>query len=148
MSEWQSKIVVFLCQWSLKSDREWEQRFELPSEVRVVEVPCSGRVNPLLVMSALQHGADGVLVVGCEPGHCHYKDGNYLGRRKYAALESFLQYLGLEKERVQVALLGETEGSRFHVLVQGLLDNVRELGPAGALAVRQPIACVAQIEQG
>jgi len=148
MSEWQPKIVVFLCQWSLKSDREWEQRFELPSEVRVVEVPCSGRVNPLLVMSALQHGADGVLVVGCEPGHCHYKDGNYLGRRKYAALESFLQYLGLEKERVQVALLGETEGSRFHVLVQGLLDNVRELGPAGALAVRQPIACVAQIEQG
>ena len=148
MSEWQPKIVVFLCQWSLKSDREWEQRFELPSEVRVVEVTCSGRVNPLLVMSALQHGADGVLVVGCEPGHCHYKDGNYLGRRKYAALESFLQYLGLEKERVQVALLGETEGSRFHVLVQGLLDNVRELGPAGALAVRQPIACVAQIEQG
>jgi len=148
MSEWQPKIVVFLCQWSLKSDREWEQRFELPSEVRVVEVPCSGRVNPLLVMSALQHGADGVLMVGCEPGHCHYKDGNYLGRRKYATLESFLQYLGLEKERVQVALMGETEGSRFHVLVQGLLDRVRGLGPAGALAVRQPLACAAQTEQG
>jgi len=147
MSDWQPKIVVFLCQWSLKADHEWQQRFELPPHVRVVEVPCSGRVNPLLLVSALQHGADGILVVGCEPGHCHYKNGNYLGRRKYATLESFLQYLGLERDRLQVAFLDETEGSRFRVVVQDLLDKVRALGPADALAMRQPIACLSQAEQ-
>lgn len=142
MSEWQPKIMVFLCQWSLKSEHDWEKRFELPAGVRMVEVPCSGRINPLLLMSALQYGADGVLVVGCEPGHCHYKEGNYLGRRKFATLKRFLEYLGLHEERVQVAWLSETEGGRLPNLVTGLLNKTRELGPARALAVRESIPCV------
>lgn len=134
---WQPKIVVFLCEWSLKSETIWQQRFSVPVGVRIVEVPCSGRVNPLLVMSTLQHGADGVLLVGCEPGHCHYKEGNYLGRRKFATLESFLQYLGLEGERVQVVFLNETDSGKFGCLIQDMRDKVCALGPAKVLAARR-----------
>ena len=136
MSDWQPKIVVFLCQWSLKSDSEWARRFHQPDGVRVIEVPCSGRVNPLLLLSTLQHGADGILVVGCQPEHCHYKEGNYVGRRKFATLKSFLQYVGLEERRVQFAWLGETDRGRLRALVDGLLQDVRELGPMQELAVR------------
>ena len=139
MSEWQPKIVIFLCQWSLKSDTEWTQRFDLPDGVRMIEVPCSGRINPLLLMSTLQHGADGILVVGCEPGHCHYKEGNYLGRRRFATLTSFLQYIGLEEQRVQVAWMGELDRGKLQTLVEGLLSDVRGLGPVQELATRQMV---------
>ncbi len=142
MSNWQPKIMVFLCQWSLKADRDWEQRFELPSGVHVVEVPCSGRINPLLLMSALQYGADGVLIVGCEPGHCHYREGNYVGRRKFATLKQFLTYLGMEDERVQVAWLKETDGGRLNSLLHGLISRVEALGPGRELALRATIPCV------
>lgn len=136
MSEWQPTVVVFLCQWCLKSDSDWTKRFSLPQRVRVVEVPCSGRINPLLLMSTLQYGADGILVVGCEPGHCHYKEGNYLGRRKFVTLKSVLEYVGLEEERVQFAWLGETDRGKLETAVAGLLSDVRALGPNQELATR------------
>ena len=139
MREWQPKVVVFLCQWCLKSDSDWTKRFNLPQRVRVVEVPCSGRINPLLLMSTLQYGADGILVVGCEPGHCHYKEGNYLGRRKFATLKSVLGYVGLEEERVQFAWLGETDRGRLQTAVESLLSDVRTLGPNRELALRQAL---------
>jgi F420-non-reducing hydrogenase iron-sulfur subunit len=139
MSEWQPKIVVFLCQWSLKSDTEWTQRFDLADGVRMIEVPCSGRINPLLLVSTLQRGADGILVVGCEPGHCHYKEGNYLGRRKFATLKSFLEYVGLEGNRVQFAWMGETDRGRLQAVVESLLGDVRALGPVQELAMRQAV---------
>jgi coenzyme F420-reducing hydrogenase delta subunit len=141
MSEWQPKIVVFLCQWSLKSDSEWAQRFALPQGVHLVEVPCSGRINPLLFLSALQYGADGILVVGCEPGRCHYKEGNYLGRRKFAVLKNFLEYVGLEEKRVQFAWLSETDRGKLPVLVEDLLHDVRSLGPVQELATREAVPC-------
>lgn len=141
MSEWQPKIVVFLCQWSLKSDSDWTQRFALPQGVHLVEVPCSGRVNPLMLMSALQYGADGILIVACEPGRCHYKEGNYLARRKFATLRNFLDYVGLEQKRVQLAWLSETDRGKLPGLVENLLQDVRELGPVQELATREVVPC-------
>jgi len=145
MSEWQPQVLVFLCQWALKSDSEWAQRMEVPPGVHVVEVPCSGRLNPFLLVSALQQGVDGFLVVGCEPGHCHYKEGNYVARRKFATLKSFLEHLGLEEGRVQVVWLSQTESGKFPGLVESLVNDVRQLGPLGALAERVailPLQCL------
>jgi F420-non-reducing hydrogenase iron-sulfur subunit len=144
MSGWQPKIIIFLCQWSLKSDTEWARRFNLPDGVRMIEVPCSGRINPLLLVSTLQHGADGILVVGCEPKHCHYKEGNYLGRRKFDTLTSFLEYAGLEGSRVQFAWLGGTDRGKLQMMVEKLLNDVRRLGPMRELATRQAVMGTAQ----
>ena len=141
MSQWQPKIAVFLCQWALKSDAIWARRLDLPPNVRVLEVPCSGRINPLLLLSTLQHGADGLLVVGCEPGHCHYKEGNYLARRKFATLRSFLQHLGLGEERVRFVWLTETASSRFPDQVESLRSDVQQLGPLRELAIRETVPC-------
>ncbi|MGQ9493329.1 MAG: hydrogenase iron-sulfur subunit [Anaerolineae bacterium] len=141
MSEWQPKIVVFLCQWSLKSDLEWQQRSALPQGVHLVEVPCSGRINPLMLMSAVQYGADGILVVGCEPGRCHYKEGNYLGRRKFATLKSFLEYVGLQEKRVQFVWLSETDRGRLSSLVEDLITDVRALGSVQELSIREVVPC-------
>jgi len=143
MTEWQPKLVLFLCQWAIKSDSEWYRREDLQDHVQLIEVPCSGRLNPLFMMSALQYGADGVMIVGCDPGKCHYKEGNYLARRKFDTLKSFLASLGLDEKRVRVVWLGETESGRLPGLVEVLRQDIQSLGPNRELATRQPAPCVA-----
>jgi coenzyme F420-reducing hydrogenase delta subunit len=97
-------------------------------------VPCSGRINPLYLLKALQKGMDGVLVSGCHPGDCHYISGNLYARRKFALMKRFLEYLGIEPERIHFSWVSASEGSRFAELVQKVVEDVRKLGPAKKLA--------------
>ena len=95
---WEPKIVAFLCNWCsyAGADLAGTSRIQYPPNVRVIRVPCSGRVDPLFILASLQKGVDGVLVSGCHPGECHYLTGNYSARRKFALLKKLLEYAGLE----------------------------------------------------
>jgi len=85
--------------------------------VRVIRVPCSGRIDPLYIFKPAG-SADGVLVSGCHPGDCHYISGNLVARRKFAMLKSFLAYVGVEPERVQFSWVSASEGGRFAALIE------------------------------
>ncbi|MGQ9731439.1 MAG: hydrogenase iron-sulfur subunit [Candidatus Zipacnadales bacterium] len=128
--EWQPRLLVFLCNWSLyaPSDREEVERAAENPNIRVIRVPCSGRVNPLFILNALQNGRDGVLVVGCNPGQCHYKEGNYLSERKLITLRRFLEYVGIEPERIQFAWVNEAERHQFPRLIQSMTESLSQLG--------------------
>ena len=94
---WEPKIIAFLCNWCsyAGADLAGISRIQYPPNVRVMRVPCSGRVNPLFIIKSLQHGVDGVLVSGCHPGDCHYISGNYYARRRFALLKSLLESVGI-----------------------------------------------------
>jgi coenzyme F420-reducing hydrogenase delta subunit len=94
----------------------------------VIRVPCSGRINPLFILKALQSGIDGVLVSGCHPGDCHYISGNYIGRRKSATLKRFLEYLGIEGDRVQFSWVSAAEGGKFSQVVGEVVQDIKKLG--------------------
>ena len=96
-------------------------------------MPCSGRVDPLYIIKALQKGVDGVLVSGCHPGDCHYISGNLVARRKFALLKSFLEYIGIEPERVQFSWVSAAEGGRFAQIVEKVVNEVRKIGPVKKL---------------
>jgi coenzyme F420-reducing hydrogenase delta subunit len=132
---WEPKIVAFLCNWCsyAGADLAGVSRFQYPTNVRVIRVPCSGRVNPMYLVKALQEGADGVLVSGCHPGDCHYISGNLVARRKFALLKNFLEYLGIESGRVQFSWVSASEGNRFAALIEKVVNDVKELGPAKQL---------------
>lgn len=132
---WEPKIVAFLCNWCsyAGADLAGVSRFQYPTNLRVIRVPCSGRVDPMYIVKALQEGVDGVLVSGCHPGDCHYISGNLLARRKFALLKNFLEYLGIEPGRVQFSWVSASEGSRFAELVAKVVEDVRQLGPAKRL---------------
>jgi coenzyme F420-reducing hydrogenase delta subunit len=100
---------------------------QYPANVRVIRVPCSGRVDPLYIIKALQEGADGVLVSGCHPGDCHYISGNLVARRKFAMLRNFLGYLGIDPERVQFSWVSASEGGRFAALMEKVSADVGQL---------------------
>jgi coenzyme F420-reducing hydrogenase delta subunit len=128
-------IVAFLCNWCsyAGADLAGVSRLQYPANVRVIRVPCSGRVDPLYIIKALQEGADGVLVAGCHPGDCHYISGNMVARRKFAMLRSFLEYIGIEPERVQFSWVSASEGGRFAALIEKVVADVNKLKTAKKL---------------
>ncbi len=139
MSElFEPKIVGFLCNWCsyAGADLAGTSRLSYPPNIRIVRVPCSGRVDPLFVARALKEGADGVLVLGCHPGDCHYSDGNYMARRRFAVMQELLFFLGFERERVRLDWVSASEGARFARVVTEFTEQVRQLG-SGSTAVRQ-----------
>ncbi|MCK4926215.1 hydrogenase iron-sulfur subunit [Candidatus Aerophobetes bacterium] len=129
------RILAFLCNWCsyAGADLAGVSRIQYPPNVRVIRVPCSSRINPLFIVKALQQGIDGVLVAGCHPGDCHYISGNFVARRKFAIIKSLLEYLGIEKDRVQFAWVSAAEGARFAEVVKEITEKVGRLGPIGKL---------------
>jgi coenzyme F420-reducing hydrogenase delta subunit len=131
-SNWEPKIAAFLCTWCsyAGADLAGVSRIQYPPNVRIIRVPCSGRINPLYLLKALQSGMDGVLVSGCHPGDCHYISGNLYARRKFAVMKKYLEYLGIEPERIQFTWVSAAEGPRFAMIIDKVISKVRELGPA------------------
>ncbi len=136
--DWQPKIVAFLCNWCsyAGADLAGVSRLQYPPNIRVIRVPCSGRISPFFIVACLQNGADGVLVSGCHPGDCHYLSGNYSGRRKFALLKRLMEYAGLEEGRVQFSWVSASEGGRFAEVVTRVTEAVKALGPARQMVKR------------
>ncbi|UCG92871.1 MAG: hydrogenase iron-sulfur subunit [candidate division WOR-3 bacterium] len=130
-SAFEPKIVAFLCNWCsyAGADLAGVSRFQYPPNIRVIKVPCSGRINPLYIIKALYSGVDGVLVSGCHPGDCHYISGNYFARRKFALFKKFLEYIGIESERVQFSWVSAAEGARFAKIIEKVTNDIKKLGP-------------------
>ena len=125
------KIVSFLCNWCsyAGADLAGTSRMEYPHNIRIIRVPCSGRVDPLFVVKAFLDGADGVMVLGCHPGDCHYQQGNYYAQRRYSIMHRLLDFTGVEYERLFVDWVSASEGKRFAEVVTTFTQKVRELGP-------------------
>lgn len=143
MSDWEPKIVAFFCNWCTygAADLAGVGRLQYPSNVRVVRLPCSGRVSPKFILSAFMNGADGVWVSGCHPGDCHYIEGNFYARRKFVLLKNLLEHTGLEPGRLQFSWISSAESTKFIQVVKEVTDSIKALGPA-RVWVKHPVAPV------
>lgn len=130
--EWEPKILAFLCNWCsyAGADLAGVSRIQYPHNIRVIRIPCSGRMNPAFIVAALRSGVDGVLVSGCHPGDCHYLSGNYFARRKFTVFKSLLEYMGIEEGRVHFSWVSAAEGEKFAQVVREVTEKVKTLGPA------------------
>jgi coenzyme F420-reducing hydrogenase delta subunit len=135
MTDWQPRILAILCNWCsyAGADLAGVSRIQYPPNIRVVRVPCSGRVDPLFIMKSLQSGFDGVVVSGCHPGDCHYLSGNYVARRRFAVLKPLLEFMGIEPERVQFSWISAGEGERFAQVMTKVTNDIKKIGPARRL---------------
>jgi coenzyme F420-reducing hydrogenase delta subunit len=125
------KVVAILCNWCsyAGADGAGTARLSQPHDFRIVRVPCTGRVDPLLVFKAFEKGADGVLISGCHPGDCHYSEGNYYARRKFELLRRMVPHLGIEPERFHYTWVSASEAARWQEVVTTFVTGVAELGP-------------------
>jgi coenzyme F420-reducing hydrogenase delta subunit len=131
MADSRLRIVAFLCNWCsyAGADLAGTTRLKHRADVRVIRVPCSGRVDPVFVLKAFERGADAVLIGGCHPGDCHYVRGNLNARRRFLLLKHLLGFLGIEEERFQVAWCSAAEGAKWAELVNDVCETVEKLGP-------------------
>ena len=138
-ASWEPKIVAFLCNWCsyAGADLAGIGRLQYPPNTRTIRVPCSGRVDPLFILRALQKGADGVLVSGCHPGDCHYLSGNYAARRRFSVFSRLLEYVGIEKGRVHFSWVSAAEAGRFAEVITEVTEEVKKLGPAKRLVKKK-----------
>ena len=126
------RVVGFLCNWCSYggADTAGVARFSQPTDLRIIRVPCSGRVNPLFVVKALLDGADGVLVSGCHPRDCHYSEGNYYARRRLETLKEFLPIIGIDPRRFEYTWVSASEGQKWRDVVTNFTAQMHKLGPA------------------
>jgi len=131
MAEFEPKILAFCCNWCsyAGADLAGVSRFQYPPNIRIIRVMCSGRVEPEFVVKALSLGADGVLVLGCHIGDCHYMYGNHRTKKRMAILERILGYLGINPRRMRLEWVSAAEGARFAEVVTEFTEEMRELGP-------------------
>lgn len=139
--DWEPKIIAFLCNWCsyAGADLAGVSRIQYPPNIRVIRVPCSGRINPFYILKSLQRGWDGVLVSGCHPGDCHYLTGNYYARRKFAVLKRLLEYIGIEEGRVHFSWVSAAEGEKFSSVVREVTESIKRLGPATRLVKKEQV---------
>ena len=134
MTDFEPKIVAFLCNWCSYrgADLAGTSRIKCAPNVRAIRVMCSGRVEPAFVLRAFELGADGVLVLGCHPGDCHYAEGNYKALRRMELLKRTLIQLGVEEDRFRLDWVSASEGDRFSHIVNDITEKIRALGPYNA----------------
>ncbi len=124
-------IVGFACQWCTYAgaDLAGNLRCKYPPTVKLIKVPCSGRVEPSFVYEALARGADGVFVGGCHFGDCHYKDGNYKTDRRMRTVRDTLDLLGFEPGRFRWEWISGSEGRKFAEVMTEYTRELQKLGP-------------------
>jgi F420-non-reducing hydrogenase iron-sulfur subunit len=130
-SPWQPRIVGFLCYWCsyTGADNAGTARMKYAPNIDIVKVMCSGRIDPELITAAFAEGADGVLVLGCHIGDCHYVSGNHKTMARMPLMDRLLADMGIEPARFRHDWVSAAEGEKFSRLVSEMTEQVRALGP-------------------
>lgn len=129
--EFEPKITAFVCNWCTYTgaDLAGTSRLQMAPEVRIIRLPCTGRIDPLFIIKAFERGADGVIVSGCHPADCHYNHGNYHARRRFAVFRDLLEFVGVDARRVIFSWVSASEGGKWRDVVDGATATIRDLGP-------------------
>ena len=124
------KILAFLCNWCsyAGADLAGTSRIKYPPSILPIRVMCSSRVDPLFALKAYLNGVDGVLIAGCHPGDCHYQEGNYYTRRRFAMLKKVFEETGIGSDRLRLSWVSASEGQRYAQVTTEFTDKVKKLG--------------------
>lgn len=125
-------IVAFCCHYCAyaAADLAGSLRIQHPASVRVVKIPCTGKLDVQLALDAFEHGADGVMVAGCMEGDCHYQQGNFSARRRVNHVKTLLKEIGLEPDRARMFNMSSAMGKKWAEAVTEMDEAMRQLGPS------------------
>ena len=129
------KILGFLCNWCsyAGADLAGVSRIQYPPNIRVIRVMCSGRVDPEFIFQGFMTGLDGIIVMGCHPGDCHYLEGNYEAELKFRMVEKFLKFINFNN-RVRLEWVSASEGNRFAEIVTDFTTQIKDAGPSPVIS--------------
>jgi len=105
-------------------------RLSYPPSVKIIQVPCSGRVDIIHLLRAIEDGVDGVYVAGCLEGECHFMTGNLKAKKRVQYVKKVLEEIGIEPERVEMFNLSSGEGPKFAEIAREMYERIKTLGPS------------------
>lgn len=125
------QIVAFCCQYCAyaAADLAGGLRLQYPPQVKIIQIPCTGKMDVLYALQAFEKGADAVMVAGCMPGDCHFLEGNYNAIRRVERVKELLRLIGLDPERIRMFHISSSMASQFVGAVEEMLRVVEQLGP-------------------
>jgi len=131
MTEFEPKIVAFVCNWCTYTgaDLTGTSRIPYDSHVKIIRFPCTGRIDFMLILKAFGEGADGIIVSGCHPNDCHYTSGNFHARRRWIIFRGLLDLLGIDIRRICFSWVSAAEGAKWADVVNSTVKTINELGP-------------------
>lgn len=129
--EFKPNIIAFVCNWCsyAAADTAGLKRSKYPANIKLIRVMCSGRVDPQFVLKAFKEGADAVMILGCHPGDCHYKEGNFKAFKRYALLKKIIADFGIEPQRLILEWVSASEADKFIEVVNKTYKQIQQLGP-------------------
>lgn len=132
MQDFEPKIVAFCCYYCAYSaaDLAGSLRLQYPANIRVIEMPCSGKTDVRVLLEAFEKGADGVYVLGCMEGDCHFLKGNYRAKRRVKQAKKILDEIGIGGERLEMYNLSAAMGPRFAEIAREFTERIKKLGPS------------------
>jgi len=138
MTDFRPTILAFCCNWCsyAGADLAGVSRLQMPSNVHVIRVMCSASVKPEYVLKALSQGVDGVLVLGCHIGDCHYMTGNHRTAKRMPLVQSVLKETGIDEKRLKLDWVSAAEGEKFQKVITDFVQDVQKLGPNPLREVR------------
>jgi F420-non-reducing hydrogenase iron-sulfur subunit len=124
-------IVCFCCQWCsyAAADLAGSMRLQYPTNVKIIKVPCTGRVDIIHLLKAMEKGADGAFVSGCLLGDCHYLSGNSRAKKRVAYVKELLGKIGMDPDRVEMVFNSSAMGPQFAQCCRDFTERIRKLGP-------------------
>ncbi|RII30660.1 MAG: methyl-viologen-reducing hydrogenase subunit delta [Geobacter sp.] len=130
-AEYEPRIIGFLCNWCsyAGADRAGASQTTYPPNVSIIKIMCTGRIDPQFILKAFASGADGVIILACPPGDCHYKEGNLRAAQRHSLLARVLEQMGIERERCRFDYVSAGDGNKYAQVITDMVDTVRHLGP-------------------
>ena len=125
-------LTIFFCQ-QLDPDQDVNRRAlekEIGERIRFFPLPCSGRIDPLHLMRALESGADKVYLVTCPEGTCRYREGNLRAQKRIVFTQELIEEIGIERERLELIITSAGNPANIDTMVRELLDREASVGPS------------------
>jgi coenzyme F420-reducing hydrogenase delta subunit len=132
IQEYHPKIIGFLCNWCTYAgaDLAGVSRYQYPTDIKIIRIMCSTRIDPVIIFETLKNGADGVFLGGCHLGDCHYITGNYHTMNKLDMTKKLMEMAGIDKRRVRLEWISASEGQRFANIMKDFIDEIKQIGPS------------------
>lgn len=130
-SDFEPEIVAFCCHYCsyAAADLAGSMRLSYPTNIKILKIPCTGKVDVLYLLKAFEDGADGVIVAGCEEGTCHFINGNIKAKKKVNYTKKILDDIGLGGDRLEMYNLSAAMGQKFADMALEMTKRIKKLGP-------------------
>jgi F420-non-reducing hydrogenase iron-sulfur subunit len=131
MTDYKPQIIAFLCNWCsyAGADKAGGQKLKYSPNIKLIRLMCSGRIDPQFILEAFKVGADGVMVLGCHPGDCHYRNGNFKTLKRIKILQKLLPQFGIHPDRLILDWVGAGESEKFKEVANNMAEKITKLGP-------------------